>query len=44
MIPDYTGEGSMAMGVILPPLGRRSKKGVAMVLLIVLNHAWEWNQ
>ena len=26
------------------PLGHRSEKEVAMVLLTVLNHAWEWNQ
>ena len=43
MIPGYTGEGSMEMGVILS-LRTAKQKGVAMVLLIVLNHAWEWNQ
>ena len=43
MIPGYTGEGSMAMGV-MHSLRTTEQKGVAMVLLIVLNHAWEWNQ
>ncbi len=43
MILGYTGEGSMAMGDILS-LRKTKQKGVAMVLLIVLNHAWESNQ
>ena len=42
-MPIYTGEGSMAMGVI-HSLRTTEQKGVAMVLLIVLNHACQWNQ